>query len=136
MRRIALAEIVHAQSAGGLGEALDATVPAAAKKTKSRRIPFLEIDIPPDIAQTAVAELEETNQKQSRVLRCVLEYGGPIRVLQVRQQTGTSDSPWKTLVKNGLLKRTYREDAGEPLEPSVEENAVRHDLNEAAARRD
>jgi primosomal protein N' (replication factor Y) len=113
-----------------LGEALDATVPAAAKKIKRRRIPFLELNVALDVAQNAVAELEEKHQQQSRVLRCVLEYGGAIRVAQVRRETATSDSPWKTLVKNDLLKRSFQQDDGDPLVPAEGEGAERHALND------
>jgi primosomal protein N' (replication factor Y) len=113
-----------------LGESLDAMVPAAAKTGRQRRIPCLELKIPVDVAQAAIAELEEKHQQQSRVMRTVLELGSPARIRQVRQLTGTSDSPWKTLVKNGLLKRIWIEEEGEPLVPSADETAVRHDLNE------
>lgn len=113
-----------------LGEALDATVPAAAKKGRRRRIPFLELNVPPVKALDAVAELEEKHQQQSRVLRCVVEFGGAIRVRRVRRETDTSDSPWKTLVKNGLLKRSFQHDEGEPLVPVEGESAERHVLND------
>ena len=76
------------------------------------------------------AELEEKHQQQSRVLRCVVEFGGAIRVRRVRRETDTSDSPWKTLVKNGLLKRSFQHDEGEPLVPVEGESAERHVLND------
>lgn len=113
-----------------LGEALDATVPAAVKKGKRRRIAFLELNIPVDVARDAIAELEEKHQQQSRVLRSVVEYGGAIRVTQVQRDTDTSTSPWKTLVKNGQLKRTFQFDEGEPLVAAEGESAERHSLND------
>ena len=48
----------------GLGEALDATVPAAAKRRGRRRIPFLELGIPLHIAKEAIAELENKRRRE------------------------------------------------------------------------
>ena len=112
-----------------LGEALDATLPAVAKRRGQRRIPHLEVKAPFDLAQQAVGELEEKHQAQSRVLRTVLEYGGPMPVLDVRRRTKTSDSPWQTLVKHGLLRRVMIAEQLEELVPALEERAVRHELN-------
>ncbi|MBL8751245.1 MAG: primosomal protein N' [Planctomycetes bacterium] len=113
-----------------LGEALDATLPAVAKRRGQRRIPHLEVKAPHDLAMQAVLELEEKHQAQSRVLRTVLEFGGPMPVLDVRRRTATSDSPWQTLVKHGLLKRVMIAEELEELVPAIEEAAVRHELNE------
>ena len=113
-----------------LGEALDATLPAVAKRRGQRRIPHLELKAPPDLARRAVDELEEHHQQQARVLRTVLEFGGPIAILDVRRRTQTSDSPWQTLVKHGLLKRVMIAEELEPLVPLLEEAAIRHALNE------
>ena len=112
-----------------LGEALDATLPAVAKARGQRRIPHLQLATPADLAQQAVEQLEDKHQQRSRVLRTVLEFGGPLPVLEVKRRTGTSDSPWKTLVKDGLLKRVLIAEELQPLEPSLDEAAVRHDLN-------
>ncbi|MEQ1632387.1 MAG: primosomal protein N' [Planctomycetota bacterium] len=112
-----------------LGEALDATLPAVAKQRGQRRLPHLEVHAPHDLAVLAVSELEEKHQQQSRVLRTVLEFGAPMPVLEVQRRTGTSDSPWKTLVKNGLLRRVMIAEELRELEPSLDEAAVRHALN-------
>ena len=117
-----------------LGEALDATLPAVAKRRGQRRIPHLELKAPPDLAMAAVRELEDKHQAQSRVLRTVIEFGGPMPVLDVRRRTNTSDSPWQTLVKNGLLKRVAIAEELEELVPALEERAVRHELNEHQQR--
>ncbi|MEO6596909.1 MAG: primosomal protein N' [Planctomycetota bacterium] len=113
-----------------LGEALDATLPSVAKRRGQRRIPHLELKAPPDLAQHAVLELEDKHQAQSRVLRAVLEFGGPVSISDVRRRTSTSDSPWRTLVKHGLLRRVMIAEDLEELEPASDERAVRHDLNE------
>ncbi|MEZ6037531.1 MAG: primosomal protein N' [Planctomycetota bacterium] len=113
-----------------LGEALDATLPSIAKRRGQRRIPHLELKAPRDLAVRAVDELEEKHQAQSRVLRTVLEFGGPMAILDVRRRTNTSDSPWQTLVKHGLLKRVMIQEELEELKPAIEEAAVRHVLNQ------
>lgn len=113
-----------------LGEALDATLPAVAKARGQRLFPHLELAAPYDLARQAVEELEEKQQQRSRVLRTVLEFGGPMPVLEVRRRTDTSDSPWKTLVKHGLLRRVMLPEELRQLEPSPDERAERHALNE------
>jgi primosomal protein N' (replication factor Y) (superfamily II helicase) len=117
-----------------LGEALDAMLPAVAKRRGQRRIPHLQLRAPLDLAQRAVAELEDKHQERSRVLRTVLEYGGPMPILDVRRRTGTSDSPWQTLVKHGLLQKVMLAEELTELVPAPEEAAVRHALNEHQQR--
>jgi len=112
------------------GEALDATLPAIAKRRGRRRIPHVELAAPHDLALRAVEELEEKHQARSRVLRAVLEYGGPMPILELQRRTKTSDSPWKTLVKHGVLRRVLLAEDLEELVPSVEERAERHALND------
>jgi len=113
-----------------MGEALDATLPSIAKRRGQRRIPHLDLQAPRDLAIEAVDTLEEKHQAQSRVLRTVLEFGGPISIADVRRRTKTSDSPWKTLCKHGLLKRVMLAEELEELKPAIEERAERHVLNE------
>lgn len=117
-----------------LGEALDATLPSVAKRRGMRRIPHVQLAAPHELAAKAVLELEEQHQQQSRVLRTVLEFGGPMSILDLRRRTQTSDSPWRTLVKHGLLKRVMIAEELEELVPALEERAVRHVLNEHQAR--
>ena len=112
------------------GEALDAMLPAVAKRRSQRRIPHVQLKAPHDLALQAIAELEDKHQEQSRVLRTVVEFGGPMPTLDVRRRTGTSDSPWQTLVKNGLLQKVMLAEELEELVPAAEEAAVRHQLNE------
>ncbi|HEB52345.1 MAG TPA: primosomal protein N', partial [bacterium] len=121
---------VMANSYGcSIGEALDATLPSIAKRRGQRRIPHVALATPHDLARQAVFELEDKHQAQSRVLRTVLEFGGPMPIADVRRRTGTSDSPWRTLVKHGYLKRVLLAEELERLEPSIEERADRHVLN-------
>jgi len=117
-----------------LGEALDATLPSVAKRRGQRLLPHLELKAPHDLATQAVLELEEKHQAQSRVLRTVLEFGGPMPLLDVKRRTSTSDSPWQTLVKHGILRRVMIAEELEELVPALEERAVRHELNEHQQR--
>src|SRR5262245_53283687 len=103
-----------------LGEALDATLPAAAKARGQRRIPHLELRAPRDLALAAVDALEDKHQGRARVLRAVLEFGGPMPVLDVRRRTNTSDSPWRTLCKQQLLKRVLIAEELQELVPSLD----------------
>ncbi|MCA8950842.1 MAG: primosomal protein N' [Planctomycetes bacterium] len=112
-----------------LGEALDATLPAVAKRRGVRRIPHVELLAPHDLARRAVDELEEQHQARSRVLRTVLEYGGPMPILDLKRRTGTSDSPWQTLARHGLLRRVMLAEELEELVPAADERAERHELN-------
>jgi primosomal protein N' (replication factor Y) len=127
---LALARRMASEYGCSLGEALDAELPAVAKKRGARRVPCVELKIPHDLAQTAVLELETKRPAQSRVLRAVLEFGAPMPIRQVKHRTGTSDSPWQTLVKHGMLKRVAVRDEGEELVPAKAEATARHDLNE------
>ena len=112
-----------------LGEALDATLPSVAKRRGQRLIPHLELLAPRDLAVRAVDELEDKHQARSRVLRTVLEFGGPMSIADVRRRTSTSDSPWRTLVKDGLLQRVMLAEELEELVPAADERAERHQLN-------
>jgi primosomal protein N' (replication factor Y) (superfamily II helicase) len=124
-----LAQRMAATYGCSLGEALDATLPAVAKRRGQRRIPHVEVKAPHDLALQAVLELEDKHQAQSRVLRTVIEFGGPMPLNDLRRRTQTSDSPWQTLVKHGLLKKVLLAEELEELVPSLEEHAVRHELN-------
>ncbi len=125
-----LAQRMAADYGCSLGEALDAELPSVAKKRGARRVPCVDLKIAHDLAQTAVIELEEKRPAQSRVLRAILEFGAPMPIRQVRQRTGTSDSPWQTLCRHGMLERVSVRDEGCELAPAKLEAAARHDLNE------
>jgi primosomal protein N' (replication factor Y) len=111
---LALAERIAADYGCGLGEALDAMLPAVAKRRGGRRIPCLELAVAPEQARAAIDELEERAQPRARLLRAVLEYGGPMPVRAAERRSGTSDSPWRTLIRSGLLRRKL---VAEQLEP-------------------
>ena len=114
----------------GLGEALDAMLPGVAKRSGARRIPSVELSIPIDVAEVAILELEEKAAPRSRVLRAVRDYAGPMPLHELRRRTGTTDSPWQTLVKHKMLRKVMVVDDTPPLVPEVVERVVRHELND------
>ncbi|MCC6671755.1 MAG: primosomal protein N' [Planctomycetes bacterium] len=126
---LVLARRIAEEYGCSLGEALDATLPAAAKARGERRIPHLELAVTFAEAERSWLDLEEKAQERSRVLRAVAEFGAPMPVLDVRRRTGTSDSPWQTLVKHGLLRRVLVAQRGEDLALGTGETVVRHELN-------
>ncbi len=112
-----------------LGEALDAMLPAAAKKRGRKQVRCLQLNIPHDLVQQTIMELEDKHQGQARLLRAILEFGGPMPSRQACRQAGVSDSPAKTLCRHGQLKQVMIEEEGEPLVPEALEHAIRFDLN-------
>ena len=126
---LALARKIAHDYGCSLGQALDAALPAAAKARGAKRIPHLELAIPHHLAEAAVLELEERYQARSRVLRTVAEYGGPMPLFDVRRRTGTSDSPWKTLVKHGMLRRVLITEAGGEWQADASQAAADVELN-------
>jgi primosomal protein N' (replication factor Y) len=124
-----LAERMARDYGCSLGEALDAMLPAVAKQRGVRQIPHLELAVPLDLAQQAADELEDRHEQQSRVIRALIEWGAPMPIMQLRRDTGTSDSPWKTLQKHGTIRRVLIDEDSEPLVPDTSEGQVRHDLN-------
>ncbi|MGA0060674.1 MAG: replication restart helicase PriA [Planctomycetota bacterium] len=113
-----------------LGEALDAMLPAVAKQRGVRKIPHLELAIRSDEAEVLAIELEDRFEQQARVLRALVEWGAPMPTLQLQRDTGTSDSPWKTLQKRGSIRRVMIDEDAEPLIPDTTEGQKRHELND------
>ncbi len=131
---LSLAGVISETYGCSVGEALDAMMPSAAKKRGARTIPHLELAVSPEEAKVKVDELEDRFQARSRLLRTVLEFGAPMPVIQARRRARTSDSPWRTLVKQGLLRRVFVEEEAIPLEPNLDMATERHELNEDQAR--
>src|SRR5690606_19750912 len=102
----------------------------AAKQRGVRKIPHVELAIGHDEARQLADELEAKHEQRARVLRAVLEWGGAIPTFQLERQTGTSDSPWKTLVKHGALRRVSIDEHPEPLVPDTSEVQRLHVLND------
>ena len=113
-----------------LGEALDATLPAAAKRSAVRRIPHAELAIPVTAADELIAELEDKHQQRARVVRTLLEFGAALPISELRRRTGTSDSPWKTLARDGVIRRVLVAEEAKEWQIPAGMEAVRHDLNE------
>jgi primosomal protein N' (replication factor Y) len=127
---LALAKRMAKEYGCSLGEALDATLPAAVKRRGARRVPHLDVAVDRVQAGALVRELEDKQGARARVLRTVLEFGAPMQVVDVQRRTKTSPSPWQTLVKQGVLRRVFLEEEHEPFLPS-QFTAQRHALNAA-----
>ena len=117
-----------------LGEALDAAMPAAAKQRGARQVPHLALAIDHDDLEPMLVELDEKHQPRARVLRAVAEFGGPMPVVEVMRRTGTSESPWKTLVKHGVLTRQLIAEEGEEWVADASMAAADVELNEDQRR--
>jgi len=125
---LALARRISQEYGCSLGEALDATLPAAVKRHGARTVPHLELAIGHPAALDLLRDLEERQGPRARVLRTVLEFGAPIQTLEVQRRTKTSPSPWQTLVRQKVLRRVWLEEDAEPFVPS-KFTAERHPLN-------
>ncbi len=84
------------------GEALGAVLPAPLKREAGTR-KVLQIQAVPDAAREALAELEERQPKQHRLLRTLLEIDGPVPLREVLRSLNLSDSPAKVLRRRGLV---------------------------------
>jgi len=99
------------------GEALAAVLPAPLKREQGRR------KLPRIAARTGLgpAELEPLRAKhpeQFRLLRTLLELGTPILLRDILRQLQLSESPAKTLRRNGLVVIDYIEEESDPLQSS------------------
>ncbi len=126
---LALARRIAKEYGCSLGEALDATLPAAVKRRSARKVAHLDVAIDRPQATELVRQLEEKQGARARVLRTVLEFGAPMQVIDVQRRTKTSPSPWQTLVKQGVLKREFLEEEHSAFVPS-QFTAQRHTLNQ------
>jgi primosomal protein N' (replication factor Y) len=131
---LALARRIAQDYGSSLGEALDAALPAVAKLRGARRIPHLALHVSHAVAQQAVLELEDKHPARARVLRAVLDFGAPMPLFEAMRRTGTSASPWKTLVKHGLLRRISLAEEGETWQPAPGMGAADVTLNDDQQR--
>jgi primosomal protein N' (replication factor Y) (superfamily II helicase) len=84
------------------GEALAAVLPAPLKREVGvRRI--LVARVAKGVGAEALAELEVRSPKQHRLLRNLLEMEGPVELRDLLRRLNLSDSPAKTLERNGLI---------------------------------
>ncbi|MEC7231704.1 MAG: primosomal protein N' [Planctomycetota bacterium] len=84
------------------GEALAAALPAALKREGGRKTVAVYAPAP-GVDESRLGELEgKALAKQHRVLRTLLEAGGPIPRVDLLKKLGVTDAPLRSLVKRGL----------------------------------
>ncbi len=115
------------------GEALAAVLPAPLKSGRKRR-KVAYIQARPGVGDEAMRELEaqeERGEKQLRLLRNLIELGGRIEMRAILRQLQLSDSPAKTLCKNGWATIEYVEELPDVLASSVDKKPRPKSLSQA-----
>jgi len=99
------------------GEALAAVLPAPLKREQGRR-KLPRIAARAGLGPTELEPLRAKHPEQFRLLRTLLELGTPILLRDLLRQLQLSESPAKTLRKNGLVVIDYVEEESDPLQSS------------------
>ena len=103
------------------GEALAAVLPAPLKSGRQRR-KVAYIQARPGVGDEVLRDLEaggERVEKQLRLLRNLLQLGGRIELRAILRQLQLSDSPAKTVCKNGWASIEYVEEEPDVLASSI-----------------
>ncbi len=129
-----------------LGEALDAALPAAVRTGgRRRRVPVAVLVRGPEETRAAADALAEKHPKRARVLYALLENEGRMPVRELRKVAHCTDSPLRTLGREGLLRLDSVEPAADPFalrapppsseppEPTPEQSAAVAAVAEALA---
>jgi len=85
------------------GEALLAVLPAALKREGGVAQVVMASPVP-GVGAAELAELEERWPKQHRLLRTVLEVGGPIELRELLRRLNLSESPARSLARRGFVR--------------------------------
>lgn len=96
------------------GEALAAVLPAALKRGRSRKR-VLRIRVVEGIGPDQVESLRESQAKQHRLLRTLLELGVPVELSDLCRRLGLSDSPARSLARRGWVAIESVEASSDPL---------------------
>jgi primosomal protein N' (replication factor Y) len=84
------------------GEALHAVLPAALKR-ESEPATVVVASAVPGVGEHELAQLEVAHEKQHRVLRTLLELGGPIELRELCRQLNLTPSAAQTLARRGWV---------------------------------
>jgi primosomal protein N' (replication factor Y) len=84
------------------GEALHGVLPAALKSERARAS-VLVARAAPGVGASELAEIEASQPKQHRILRTLLEIGGPIELRDLLGQLNLSQAPARTLERRGWI---------------------------------
>ncbi|MCH7594033.1 MAG: primosomal protein N' [Chloroflexi bacterium] len=85
------------------GEALAAVLPGALKREKGHRLVSM-VRPAKGVGKTELDGLEEKRPKQHRLLRTLLDAGGPLQRHDVLRRLNLSDSPLHSLLNAGLVQ--------------------------------
>jgi primosomal protein N' (replication factor Y) len=99
------------------GEALHAILPAALKRERETA-KVIVASPAPGIGEKELAELEEAQPKQHRMLRTILEVGGRIELRDLCRKLNLSDSAARTLHRRGWIRLEKVEADADELETS------------------
>lgn len=99
---LALTRWIAERYACSWGEALHAVLPAALKREQGSA-KVIVARAAPGVGAEQLAELEVKQPKQHRLLRTLLELGGPMELRELCQQLNLSDSAAQTLRKRGWV---------------------------------
>jgi primosomal protein N' (replication factor Y) len=114
---LALTRWIGRRYACSWGEALHAVLPAALKRERETA-KVVVASIAPGIGAAELAEIEETQPKQHRMLRTLLDIGGRIELRDLCRQLNLSDSAARTLHKRGWIRLEKVEADADELETS------------------
>ncbi len=85
------------------GQALAAVLPAPLKReSEARRVRML--CAVPGIDPERIEDLAKKHPKQHRLLRTLIELGGPVEMRDILRKTNLSDAPATSLVRKGLVE--------------------------------
>jgi primosomal protein N' (replication factor Y) len=100
---LALTQWIARRYACSWGEALNAILPAALKREgESAKVNV--ISAAPGVGAAELAELADKHAKQHRLLRTLIDIGGPIELREICKRLNLSDVPAKSLVKRGWAR--------------------------------
>ncbi len=108
---LALTKWMASEYACSWGEALLAVLPAALKREKGEAR-VVVVSVAPGVGERELAEIEVRWPRQHRLLRTLLEIGGPIERRELERRLNLSDSPARSLARRGwvTIERVARED--------------------------
>jgi len=99
------------------GEALRAVVPAPVRHHRRQRQEAYGVLEDPQAAREVVEERagQQAWAARRRVLRLLLEHGGPVPLREIQGHAQVSDSPVKTLIRSGLVTLVHRDAGPDPF---------------------
>jgi primosomal protein N' (replication factor Y) len=114
------------------GEALGAVLPASLKREKGTR-QVLVITAAEGVGEAELAEVEAPFPKQHRLLRTLLELGGPVELREITRQLNVSEAPARSLERRGWARIERVERDPDPLQSAVRARPRPEHLSEGQA---